>query len=40
MLYLTWEAIAARNGLVATQLLAAVPSRFLGEIYSALSFKK
>lgn len=38
--YPTWETIAARNGFVATRLLATVPSRFLGEIYSALSFKK
>jgi ubiquinone/menaquinone biosynthesis C-methylase UbiE len=38
--YATWEIVAARNGFVATRLLARVPSRFLGEIYSALSFKR
>ena len=38
--YPTWETIAARNGFVSTRLLATVPSRFLGEIYSALSFKR
>jgi SAM-dependent methyltransferase len=37
--YATWENIAARNGFIMTRLLATVPSRFLGEIYSALSFK-
>jgi len=37
--YATWGDIAAHNGLVSTRLLATVPSRFLGEIYSALSFK-
>lgn len=35
--YSTWEAVARRNGFANTQLLATVPSRFLGEIYSALS---
>jgi SAM-dependent methyltransferase len=35
----TWETIAARNHLRETRLLTTVPSRFLGEIYSALSFK-
>jgi len=37
--YKTWETIAARNHLLHTRLLTTVPSRFLGEIYSALSFK-
>lgn len=37
--YKTWETIAARNHLLHTHLLTTVPSRFLGEIYSALSFK-
>ncbi len=35
----TWESLAARCGLVQTRRLASVPSRFLGEIYSALSFR-
>jgi ubiquinone/menaquinone biosynthesis C-methylase UbiE len=35
--YPTWEALATRCGLTSTRLLARVPSRFLGEIYSALS---
>ncbi len=39
MSYFTWEALARRNGFANTQLLATVPSRFLGEIYSALSVK-
>lgn len=33
----TWEATASRNGFASTRLLATVPSRFLGEIYAALS---
>lgn len=37
--YPTWEALARRSGLVQTRLLATTPSRFLKEIYSALSFK-
>ncbi|MGI8589009.1 MAG: class I SAM-dependent methyltransferase [Chloroflexia bacterium] len=37
--YATWSALAERNGLAGTRLLAAVPSRFLGEIYSAVSYK-
>jgi ubiquinone/menaquinone biosynthesis C-methylase UbiE len=37
--YPTWEKLARRNGLVNTQLLATVPSRFLGQIYSAISFR-
>jgi len=36
--YPTWEALAARCGFASTRLLARVPSRFLNEIYSALSF--
>ena len=38
MSYPTWTALAARSGLADTRLLATVPSRFLREIYSALSF--
>jgi hypothetical protein len=38
MSYPTWEALAAANGFVATRLLATQPSRFLREIYSALSY--
>jgi len=37
--YGTWEALARRQGFVATRRLAAVPSRFLGEIYAAASVK-
>jgi SAM-dependent methyltransferase len=37
--YPTWEQVAARAGFVETQLLATVPSRFLGRIYSALSVR-
>ena len=33
----TWEALARRNGFADTRLIATRPSRFLGEIYSALS---
>jgi ubiquinone/menaquinone biosynthesis C-methylase UbiE len=36
--YPTWEGLALRNSFSDTQLLEKVPSRFLGEIYSALSF--
>ena len=36
--YASWEALARRNGYTSTRLLATVPSRFLGEIYSAVSF--
>lgn len=32
-----WEALAHRNGFAKTTLLATVPSRFFGEMYSALS---
>jgi ubiquinone/menaquinone biosynthesis C-methylase UbiE len=35
--YRTWEVLARKNGFAITQLLATVPSRFFGEIYSALS---
>ena len=35
--YHTWEVLARQNGFSATQLLATVPSRFFGEIYSAVS---
>lgn len=35
--YPTWEATAHRNGFISTHLLATVPSRFLREIYSAVS---
>ena len=35
--YRTWEALASRNGFASTMLLMTVPSRFLGQIYSALS---
>lgn len=37
--YQTWEAIAAHNGFIETRLLATRPSRFLGQIYAALSRK-
>ncbi len=36
--YPTWEALAQANGFVETRLLATQPSRFLREIYSALSY--
>ena len=35
--YRTWETLAHQNGFTDTQLLATVPSRYFGEIYSALS---
>jgi SAM-dependent methyltransferase len=35
--YPTWEELALANGFVGTRLLATLPSRFLREIYSALS---
>ena len=35
--YSTWEVLARQNGFSNTQLLATVPSRFFGEIYSAVS---
>ena len=37
--YPTWETIASKNGFVGTRQLNARPSRFLGEIYSAVSQK-
>lgn len=39
MSYPTWEQTASQAGFVGTRLLARVPSRFLGEMYSALSVK-
>lgn len=36
--YPTWEKLALANGFVGTRLLATIPSRFLREIYSALSY--
>lgn len=35
--YPTWEALAQRSGFIETHLLDRVPSRFLREIYAALS---
>lgn len=35
--YPTWEALARQNGFVSTQFLERKPSRFLGEMYSAVS---
>ncbi len=35
--YSRWEALARRNGFSSTQLLARRPSRFLDEMYSAMS---
>ncbi|SRR6266446_4282900 len=35
--YTTWEGVAGQNGFGSTQLLATRPSRFLGEMYSAVS---
>jgi ubiquinone/menaquinone biosynthesis C-methylase UbiE len=35
--YKTWEMMARRNGFASTRLLARRPSRFMGEIYAALS---
>jgi SAM-dependent methyltransferase len=37
--YPTWAALAAKAGFVGTRLLATVPSRFLREMYAAVSFK-
>lgn len=37
--YPTWETLAPRAGFPQTHLLATHPSRFLGEIFSALSLK-
>ena len=36
--YPTWEALALANGFARTRLLTTQPSRFLREIYSALSY--
>jgi ubiquinone/menaquinone biosynthesis C-methylase UbiE len=38
--YGSWERLAAQVGLCQTRRLAAVPSRFLGSIYSALSIRR
>lgn len=35
--YGSWETLARKNGFSSTQMLASVPSRFLGSMYSALS---
>ena|SRR5579863_976974 len=35
--YRTWETLAGENGFAETRLLTTRPSRFLGEMYSALS---
>lgn len=35
----TWAGLATRCGLVETKLLHTIPSRFLGRVFSALSFK-
>src|SRR5262249_45321379 len=37
--YPTWERVARQAGYGETQLLARVPSRFLGEMYAAVSFR-
>ncbi len=37
--YPTWEKLAGEAGFVQTQMLGCRPSRFLREIYSAISFK-
>lgn len=37
--YSRWEVLTAQAGLTATRLLARVPSRFLGAIYSAVSVR-
>jgi SAM-dependent methyltransferase len=37
--YPTWAALAARNGFTDTRLLATIPSRFLREIYAAVSVR-
>jgi len=36
--YRTWEKLSYQNGFTETQLLSTVPSRYFGEIYSALSY--
>jgi ubiquinone/menaquinone biosynthesis C-methylase UbiE len=35
--YRTWETLSRQNGFTETRLLSTVPSRYFGEIYSALS---
>ena len=37
--YRTWETLSRQNGFTQTRLLSTVPSRFFGEIYSALSLQ-
>ncbi len=37
--YETWKMLASKNGFIETQLLERRPSRFLDEMYSALSLK-
>jgi len=37
--YNTWEALARQNGFTQTQLLATVPSRYFGGMYSAMSVR-
>jgi hypothetical protein len=37
--YTNWEKLASQAGLANTSLIAARPSRFLGEIYAALSLR-
>ena len=37
--YPTWEVLAKKNGFTQTRLLATAPSRFLGEMFSAVSEK-
>ena len=37
--YPTWQVQSLNNGFAETRLLSSVPSRFLGEIYAALSRK-
>jgi len=36
--YPTWETMARRSGFSSTRLLATIPTRFLNEMYSAISF--
>jgi SAM-dependent methyltransferase len=38
--YNAWYLLVQRNGFEKTRLIARVPSSFLGEIYSAISYKK
>ena len=37
--YNTWETLAHQNGFTQTQLLATVPSRYFGAMYSAMSLR-